>query len=1730
MALPFSNLQPSLVVSQRITLNGLFPSYGDDPYAGWGVPMGAIRTFAGSDYMLGDAPQAAGQLLSIGQFSPLYSLLGVTYGGNGSSTFALPNLQGQTIIGAGQAPGQPLSQTHILGTNAGSAAVTLTTANLPADKGGQALAFDNENPSLTLRYMISTGGAFPGSGVGPDMMGAVIPYTTARSTPPDGFMYAEGQVLRIADYEALYTVIGSTYGGDGVSTFALPDLRGRSVIGAGSGHQLGMVAGSEQVSISGANLPAAMGGSSAPLENRGPSLALNYIMASSGVYPSTDAGFFETDAVIGEIIAFAGSASKIPNGWVLLDGRTMGIQQHQALFAVLGVTYGGNGQTSFSLPNADGRVLVGQSADYQRGSVFGADTITLTEATTPALAPTTDMNGVEAGLSAVHVHTEGSVASALAPAATLADPDSGHLSRLVVGIASATAADQLSLGHQGQSTGQVGVSGADVTYGGVIIGSFTGGANGADLDIAFNTSASAAAVQAVMRQVLYTTTSTNPPTDARAVSFKVIDPTGLSSTGQVSLTITAVNSAPAIGGLSAATATEQTQATPLSGLTLADDSASLAFAKVKLDGATAADSLGFANDGVTMGNIAGSYDAATGELALTSAGATATVAQWQAALRAVTFVNSSDNPGAAARGLSVSVNDGAITGGTGTSITVTPVDDVAGIGGGGPPLSVDEQVSLTLLPGATVADVDGGPAPSAVTLTITGGYQAGDALAFTNADAAAFGNIAGSQAGNLMTLSSSGSTATIDQWQAALRAVSFIHTGDAPSATARVVTVAATTNGVAGAATSQTVTIAPVNDAPVIAAGLGGAAGTKEGQSLQVSPNLTISDPDSAQIASATVAITGGFHAGDVLGFPAWMGVPGSYDSQTGVLPLTGPFTVAAYQDVLRLVTYTPTSADPGSDDRTLTFTVSDGSATSAPVTRTVSVTPVDTPPSVSFTPGSLTAYEQTELALFGDLVLTDGDSPTLSTVSVRIDNGTDNGQDKLLFADQNGISATFQSPTNLSLGGAATLAQWQEAIRSIRYINTSDTPSGATRTVYVSAYDPTIQKVDFTRTFAPAAVNDAPSVAGLGGTTAATERVATAIAPGLTLADPDSAQLTSATVAITGGFTAAQDELAFTNQNGVTGAYNAQTGVLTLVGGASVAVYEAALRTVTYRNGVAAPDTAPRTISFSAHDGSTAGQTSTQTVTVIPVNDAPTVAGVTKAAAAEQVAAAVAPGLTVTDPDSLQLASATVAITGGFKAGQDVLAYAGGGAGIASSYDAGAGVLTLTGASSLADYQAALRSVTYTNSADAPDTTDRTLSFTVNDGALDSAAVTGAVTVSAVNDAPSLSVVASKNAYAGGQAAVAADLTLSDPDSAQLASAKVTVTAGLETTDVLTAAVTGTAITAAYANGTLTLTGADTLAHYDQVLKSVAFSSTAGDPFAAAPQRVLEWRVGDGELESAPVVTELALSRPPAGGGGPPPPPATTPAAVADLVKSAAALDLSSPKATQPTVTLADGSQVPNPAYEDAKAIETLMQKVANGEVAKAAAAQELASITADTTGIALQAYSFFTGKTPTAEGMAYLINSEANPNDLTDPYYARFDETNRFINMAVNLGIDGEGRAQFEADYGDLSFEATVRKAYDAIIGNAKAAAAGYDVDAAIKYTVDQLGYFTAFGGGPLGAKAAAVGYIMSVGMSFEVGRYYEATVGFLAAGLDGGASYNVDLVGAYGTPGVGSLVGLS
>ncbi|PUE47863.1 hypothetical protein B9Z47_08305 [Limnohabitans sp. 2KL-1] len=712
--------------------------------------------------------------------------------------------------------------------------------------------------------------------------------------------------------------------------------------------------------------------------------------------------------------------------------------------------------------------------------------------------------------------------------------------------------------------------------------------------------------------------------------FKVLDSRAGINEDPVANTITfnvaPGNDAPVLNVGSTVLYTENEAAKVINNLiTVTDvDNATLSNATVTISGGfkIGEDVLSFTNAGVaTMGNITGSYNTTTGVMSLISSGNSATKAQWETALRAVAYNNTSDNPTTAARTVSYVVNDGTVNGNTVTStINLMPVNDAPVLNVGSTLAYTENDAAKVINSVITVNDVDSSTLTSA-TVTISGGFMPGeDVLSFTNTG---MGNITGTYSAGVMSLSSAGGTATTAEWQAALRAVAYNNTSDNPSTAARTVSYVVNDGSVNGNTVTSTINLTPVNDAPVLNVG-STLAYTENDAAKVINGLITVNDVDNATLTSATVTISGGFMTGeDVLSFTnSGMGnITGSYNTTSGVMSLSsagGTATKAQWEAALRAVAYNNTSDAPSTAARTVSYVVNDGTVNGNTVTSTINLTPVNDAPVLNV--GSTLAYTENDAAKVINSLITvnDMDNATLTSATVTITGGFMTGQDVLSFTNSGmgNITGSYNTTSGVmslsSAGGTATKAQWEAALRAVAYNNTSDAPSTAARTVSYVVNDGTVNGNTVNSTINLTPVNDAP-VLNVGSTLAYTENDAAKAINGLiTVNDVDNATLTSATVTISGGFMTGQDVLSFTNSGmgNITGSYNTSSGVMSLSsagGTATKAQWEAALRAVAYNNTSDAPSTAARTVSYVVNDGTVNGNTVNSTINVTAVNDAPT-------------------------------------------------------------------------------------------------------------------------------------------------------------------------------------------------------------------------------------------------------------------------------------------------------------------------------------------------------------------------------------------------------------------------------------------------------------------------------------------------------------------------------------------
>ena len=111
----------------------------------------------------------------------------------------------------------------------------------------------------------------------------------AFNFPPKGWALANGQLLPINQNQALFALLGTTYGGNGQTNFALPNLRGRTAIHMGNGHTLGEAAGSTAVTVNIQQLPTHLHAEQANSANASSANPTNNVMAASNNLYTTPA-------------------------------------------------------------------------------------------------------------------------------------------------------------------------------------------------------------------------------------------------------------------------------------------------------------------------------------------------------------------------------------------------------------------------------------------------------------------------------------------------------------------------------------------------------------------------------------------------------------------------------------------------------------------------------------------------------------------------------------------------------------------------------------------------------------------------------------------------------------------------------------------------------------------------------------------------------------------------------------------------------------------------------------------------------------------------------------------------------------------------------------------------------------------------------------------------------------------------------------------------------------------------------------------------------------------------------------------------------------------------------------------------------------------------------------------------------------------------------------------------
>lgn len=506
------------------------------------------------------------------------------------------------------------------------------------------------------------------------------------------------------------------------------------------------------------------------------------------------------------------------------------------------------------------------------------------------------------------------------------------------------------------------------------------------------------------------------------------------------------------------------------------------------------------------------------------------------------------------------------------------------------------------------------------------------------------------------------------------------------------------------------------------------------------SPALSITDLDSTNLESATIVLTNIQDGVDEILAVDTTGTSitaSSYNSATGELTLSGSDTLANYALVLQSLTYNNTSEDPTVLDRQIEISVNDGGLSSPIVVSTISIVAENDAPTVDLNgvgtgiDFSATFSEGSGPVAIVDagLVVDDVDDTNLESATVTLTNLLD-ATAETLSVDTTGtsITANYDSGTGvLTLTGSDTVANYQLVLATLKYENTSENPNETDRIVEVIVNDGDSDSATATITIAVEGINDPPNLEPIADQTA---QLGVLFQITVTATDPEG------------------DVLTFSLDRDGVGANIPASATITKTSD-TTAVIE---WTPAVGDG-AGPF---NFVVLVTDDDPTTPLADSETFIVTLLTESPEV-DLNGAGTGVDFAASFTEGdgpvgvvdvtATVTDLDSANIDSATITLTNILNTDDEFLAVDTTGTSITASYDASTGILTLSGSDLLANYQQVIRSLTYDNISENPDTTDRAIEVIVNDGVNDSATATVTVSVEGVNDPPNLEPIADQTA-----------------------------------------------------------------------------------------------------------------------------------------------------------------------------------------------------------------------------------------------------------------------------------------------------------------------------------------------------------------------------------------------
>jgi surface adhesion protein len=579
------------------------------------------------------------------------------------------------------------------------------------------------------------------------------------------------------------------------------------------------------------------------------------------------------------------------------------------------------------------------------------------------------------------------------------------------------------------------------------------------------------------------------------------------------------------------------------------------------------------------------------------------------------------------------------------------------------------------------------------------------------------------------------------------------------------------------------VKVIAVNDAPVV--DLNGAADgtdttaayTEHQAAINIAgADFTITDVDKGStVSSATIKVTN-LGAGDLLALDSnsdvakaalAAGLTIAQSATTGVITITGTASHEVYEDLIKSITFSSNGATVDGT-RNITVSVNDGTGTanaeSNVATLQVAVTAINDPVVITLD-HNYTEIRQT---------YTEGDAPSKFLSPIQLAD-PENGDiqsatlkitfvkpgDVLAVTEAHGLTSSYDATTGiLTLTGPGSVADFQAALRSVTYSNALDNLSGDTRAFTLTLVDAGGAVTEMAQAIHMnvVPVNDVPVITSFEAGTFVEQAGPAALVKTFSVTDPDNTNLSKVVVTVTGLIST--DVLAALDSAGIKAdvTYNSDHTQATVLltstngtAGTSIDVFTAAVKAITFDSPGLNPTDVARSISIEVTDaGGNLNLAQEQPLTSAPATgtlgldlvDDPVVVTqqhnytnyyttYTEGEAAQKMVGYIQ----LADPENGTLKSAVLTLTN-FSTGDQVVVTDA--HGLTVTYDNVKNTVTLTGSGTLADYQAALRSIEYSSSSQDPSGEARKFVLDlIDDGGAKTTVNNIFMFVNPVNDAP---------------------------------------------------------------------------------------------------------------------------------------------------------------------------------------------------------------------------------------------------------------------------------------------------------------------------------------------------------------------------------------------------------